>query len=190
MTRYSAMGVHEYAVENEINSKTFWGGTPEQFETLAESAAAEIRAADPNAARGGPWPQQHLLRARHRRRLLGRVARPTPSRPTTATTTALRHARRPDHRGRDRAGLEAALASEQGARNLAYLGSWKTSRNGKVVDVRQIHFYEMHTSVPDLFAFLKATTPASTPIEAWEVGSFFKDTQSDSAVRARRWSRP
>ncbi len=55
----------------------------------------------------------------------------------------------------------------------------------KVVDVRQIHFYERHTSVPDLFAFLKATTPASTPIEAWEVGSFFKDTQSDSAERSQ-----
>ena len=47
--RYSAKGIHEYAIENEINSKSFWAGTPQEFATLAETAAKEIRAADRNA---------------------------------------------------------------------------------------------------------------------------------------------
>lgn len=186
VTRYSAMGVHEYAIENEINSKSFWGGTPEQFVTLAESAAAEIRAADKNAlvvdaglssTSYGYGLADWLLRA-------GREA-------DAIAAYNRYYERRFGTRGdqiteaRDRAGLEAALTSEQGARNLTYLKVMEDLAKRKVVDVRQIHFYEMHTSVPDLFAFLRATTPASTPIEAWEVGSFFKDTQSDSAERSQ-----
>ena len=71
---------------------------------------------------------------------------------------------------RDRAGLEQALTSEQGARNLTYLALMNDLAGRKVVDVRQIHFYETYSSVPALFSYLRADHTASTPIEAWEVG--------------------
>jgi len=47
--RYTALGVHEYAVENEPNAANFWQGTPEQLERLVTVPAAAIRAADPKA---------------------------------------------------------------------------------------------------------------------------------------------
>jgi hypothetical protein len=56
-------------------------------------------------------------------------------------------------------------------------------RRRGVVDVRQIHFYEKYTSVPLLFSYLRATTPPGTPIEAWEVGSFFRGGSTDDASR-------
>ncbi|MDF2093736.1 hypothetical protein P0Y31_15405 [Knoellia sp. 3-2P3] len=180
VTRYSAKGVNAYAIENEINSKSFWGGTPEEFTTLAETASAEIRAANPDAdvvdaglssTTYGYGIADALLRQ-------GREA-------DAIAAYNRYYQRRFGTRGdkivevRDRAGLEKALASEQGARNLTYLRLMSDLARRKVVDVRQIHFYESYASVPDLFAYLRASTPAGVPIEAWEVGRFDRDSGED-----------
>jgi hypothetical protein len=185
VARYSAKGVREYAVENEINSKSFWAGTPEEFRTLAEAAAGEIRAANPDAlvvdaglssTTYGYGVADSLLRQ-------GRE-------PDAVAAYNRYYERRFGTRGdkivevRDRAGLERALSSEQGARNLAYLALMSDLARRKVVDVRQIHFYESHAAVPDLFAYLRSTTPTSVPIEAWEVGRFERDGSEDGTETA------
>jgi hypothetical protein len=186
VTRYSAKGVHEYAIENEINSESFWSGTPGDFATLAETAAAEIRAADRNAkvvdaglasTTYGYGLADWLLKQ-------GREA-------DAVAAYNRYYERRFGTRGnkiveiRDRAGLESALASEQGARNLTYLRLMTDLANRKVVDVRQIHFYEKYTSVPELFAYLDAHTPKGMPIEAWEVGSFYRGSDADTPERSQ-----
>jgi hypothetical protein len=179
VSRYSKLGVHEYAIENEINSQSFWGGTPEQFTTLAEAASAEIRASDPQAkvvdaglssTSYGYGIADWLLSE-------GREA------DALAAFNAY-YERRIGTRGEQivavnsRAQLDAALRSEQGQRNLTYLRVVRDLASRKVVDIRQIHFYEKYSSVPMLFSYLRAHTPAGTPIQAWEVGNFDKSGAS------------
>lgn len=182
--RYSAKGVHEYAIENEINSKSFWAGTPQEFATLAETAAKEIRAADKNALVVDAGLSSTTYGYGLSKWLLEQ------GREADAITAYNRYyERRFGTRGnkiveiRDRAGLEQALTSEQGARNLTYLALMNDLARRKVVDVRQIHFYETYSSVPDLFSYLRATTPTSTPIEAWEVGRFARTVDAETAER-------
>jgi hypothetical protein len=73
---------------------------------------------------------------------------------------------------RDEAQLRAALASPQPARDVTFLRADQDLLAHHVVDVRQIHFYEDPSSIPALLAYLHATTPPGTPIEAWETGLF------------------
>ncbi|HEY7723624.1 MAG TPA: hypothetical protein VIB11_17450 [Pedococcus sp.] len=184
VTRYSGRGVHEYAIENEINSKSFWAGTPQEFATLAATAAREIRAADRNARVVDAGLSSTTYGYGLSRWLLDQ------GREADAIAAYNRYyQRRFGTRGdkiveiRDRAGLERALTSEQGARNLTYLALMSDLARRKVVDVRQIHFYETYGSVPALFSYLRATTPTSTPIEAWEVGRFDRSGDSESVER-------
>jgi hypothetical protein len=186
VTRYSKLGVHEYAIENEINSAGFWAGTPEQFTTLAKTASAEIRASDPQAkvvdaglssTSYGYGIADWLLQQ-------GRDAE-------AVSAYNAYFERRIGTRGdqivavRTKADLEAALRSDQGARNLTYLDLMRQLAASKVTDVRQIHFYEKYSSVPVLFDYLKAHTPYGTPIQAWEVGSFDKSgATTDDATKS------
>jgi hypothetical protein len=184
VTRYSKFGVHLYAVENEINSRSFWGGTSPEFTTLARAASGEIRAADPTAkvvdaglssTTYGYGIADWLLR-------LGREAE------AVAAYNAY-YERRIGTRGdqivevRSRADLERALGSEQALRNLDYLNVMRQLATDKVTDIRQVHFYEKYSSVPLLFSYLRAHTPRSTPIQVWEVGRFDRsDGAADEAT--------
>ncbi|KRE58807.1 hypothetical protein [Phycicoccus sp. Soil748] len=186
VTRYSKLGVHEYAIENEINSASFWAGTPQQFETLARAASGEIRASDPEAkvvdaglssTSYGYGIADWLLKQ-------GRDA-------DALSAWNAYFERRIGTRGNQivavhtRADLETALKSEQGVRNLVYLDLMRQLAASKVTDVRQIHFYEKYSAVPTLFAYLKSHTPYGTPIQAWEVGSFDKSgATTDDATKS------
>jgi hypothetical protein len=183
--RYSAMGVKEFAVENEINSRSFWAGTPDDYRTLVTAASQAIHQADPSAevvdaglssTSYGYGIAQSLLSAgngaeavkaysEYYQRRIGTRGGQLP-----AVTTP--------------AQLQGVLGSDQGKRNLAYLALMTSLAQGKVVDVRQVHFYEPWTNVPRLLAYLKATTPASTPIEAWEVGQFWKGSDAEDTERS------
>jgi hypothetical protein len=180
VARYSPKGVNEYAVENEINSKSFWAGTPEQYRTLVEAASAEIRSANPRAE----VVDAGLSSTTYGYGIADRLLRESHDAEAVAAYNRY-YAKRFGTRGdkiaevRDRASLQAALASEQGARNLAYLRLMSDLASRHVVDVRQVHFYESWTAVGDLFAYLRATTPKEVPIEAWEVGRFDRDSGTD-----------
>ncbi len=172
--RYAPAGVHEYAVENEINSPSFWAGTPADYLTLVKTASAAIRAADPKAVVVDAGLSSTTYGMGIADRLLGE------GRVTDAIAAFMTYyVNRIDVRNsipavHDESELRAALAGDQARRNLAYLamdaGLLKTGE----VDVRQIHFYETSASIPALFDYLRATTPADIPIEAWEVGSFVR----------------
>ena len=147
--RCSAKGVHEYAIENEINSKSFWAGTPQEFATLAETAAKEIRAADRNAlvvdaglssTTYGYGLSKWLLEQGREADAITAYNRYHERFPGRAATRSWRSATVPR--------LEQALTSERGARNLTYLALMNDLARRKVVDVRQIHFYEAYSSVP------------------------------------------
>lgn len=183
--RYSAMGVKEFAVENEINSRSFWAGSPQDYQTLVTAASAAIHAASPTAevvdaglssTSYGYGIAQTLLKA-------GKGAE-------AVKAYSDYYARRIGTRGGQLpavttpAQLQSVLGSDQGKRNLAYLALMSQLATQKVIDVRQVHFYEPWTNVPALVAYLKANTPASTPMEAWEVGQFWKSSDAEDTERS------
>ena len=184
--RYSAQGVHTYAVENEINSESFWGGTTTEFESLITAAAGSIHAADPSAAVADPGISSTAYGAAIAKRLVdqGKV-------PDAVKAWNTYYSRRIGTRGEqiqsvtDGASLAAALASPQSTRNLEYLALAEKLQKDKIVDIRQVHFYESWEAAPAFVDYLKATTPAGMPIEAWEVGQFLKDgSLTDEQARA------
>ncbi|EBM0725474.1 hypothetical protein XE97_24205, partial [Salmonella enterica subsp. enterica serovar Senftenberg] len=122
VTRYSKFGVHEYAVENEINSASFWAGTPDQFRTLVQAASTEIRASDPQAKVVDAGLSSTSYGYGIADWLLGQ------GRDAEAISAWNAYfERRIGTRGdqivavHSRADLESALKSDQGVRNLAYL---------------------------------------------------------------------
>lgn len=184
VSRYAPMGVHEYAVENEVNSQSMWAGTPDQLISLVTQAAAVIRATDSSAVVVDPGISSTAYGAGIASRLLDQ------GRDADAVAAYQRYyARRFSTRGAelpqvsDVAGLRRALAGQQAQRNLAYLAvAARLARDG-VVDVRQLHFYESWDSVPDLMAYLRSQLPTGMPVEAWEVGMFWTDAGAPDSQR-------
>ncbi len=183
--RYAPLGVTEFALENEVNSPSYWAGTPDQMEQLITAGAAAIRSASPQAK----VVDFGLSSTTYGYGIANRLLEAGDTQAAIASWNSY-YERRIGTRGdkiprvSDEAGLKAVLGSEQGVRNLAYLALDTRLAEAKVVDVRQIHFYEKWSSVPDLMAYLEATTPAGIPIEAWEVGRFFRDDTSDEQTAA------
>lgn len=182
--RYAPRGVHEYSVENEINSASFWGGTPQEYLALVGAASSAIRAADPAAIVVDPGISSTAYGYGIADRLLqqGRTAQAIAaynqyyvnragvrSNISTVSTAAE---------------LRTQLADAKARRNLDYLAMDTQLLKSGVVDVRQIHFYETSASIPALDGYLRATTPAGMPIEAWEVGSFVRgqDVANDAST--------
>ncbi|BCB90820.1 hypothetical protein [Phytohabitans suffuscus] len=183
--RYAPFGVREYAVENEVNAPQYWAGSPADYATLVGAAAEAIRAADPRAkvvdsgissVAYGWGVADRLLRAGQEaeavraynayfQRRIGTRGKQIPAVSTPAD-------------------LRAALTVPQNARNLEYLAATEKLLDDKVVDVRQVHFYEHWSAVPDLLGYLAAETPAGTPVSAWEVGQFWRDGDADAASRS------
>jgi hypothetical protein len=177
--------VREYAVENEVNAPQYWAGSATDYATLVTAAGEAIRAADPRALVAdsgissvayGWGVVDRLLKAgqdadavraynAYFQRRIGTRGKQIP-----AVST-------PDD-------LRAALAVPQNARNVEYLAATEKLLDDKAVDVRQVHFYEHWSAVPDLLAYLSARTPAGTPVEAWEVGQFWRGGDTDAASRS------
>jgi hypothetical protein len=183
--RYSAMGVKEFAIENEINSRSYWAGSVDDYRTLVTAASKAIHAASPSAevvdagmssTTYGYGIANSLLKA-------GRGAE-------AVKAYSDYYQRRIGTRGDQLpavstpAQLQGVLNSDQGRRNLAYLALMTSLATNKIVNVRQVHFYEPWTNVPRLLTYLKANTPASTPIEAWEVGQFWKGSDAEDTERS------
>jgi hypothetical protein len=183
--RYAPMAVHEYAIENEPNAANFWEGTPEELERLATEAASAIRAADPKALVVDPGISstaygvaiaKHLLDSGQAKEAVAAYQR--------------YYIRRFPVRGRklpqvhDEAGLRAALNGDQARTNLAFLQLADRLAARRVVDIRQLHFYEPWDNVPVLLDYLRVTLPANFPVQAWEVGMFWVGGPDDPQARA------
>jgi hypothetical protein len=184
--RYSAQGVREYAIENEPNArKFFWDGTAGEYERLVTMGAAAIRSVNPRAVVVdgglastvyGTGIAQHLL---------------SQGRDAEAVAAYRRYfARRADGQGDPESQvdnvdqLRAVLDSEQSHRNLDMLAATQRLAKNKVIDAYQLHFYESWDNLPALLGYLHDVLPPSFPIEAWEVGMFWRDGSGDEQERA------
>lgn len=185
VAHYKSHGVTEYAIENEINSPSYWNGTPQNYTTLVTAAAGAIRAADPQAK----VVDAGLSSTSYGYGIADRLLKAGQGAQAVAGYSAY-FARRIGTRGeqipnvKSTAQLQTVLASAQGVRNLAYLALMQQLATNHVVDVRQIHYYEPSNAIPFLLDYLHAQTPSTTPIEAWEVGSFWKGADGTDVRRA------
>ncbi|MDQ7904991.1 hypothetical protein RB614_10700 [Phytohabitans sp. ZYX-F-186] len=183
--RYAPYGVTEYAIENEVNAPQYWAGSPADYTTLVTAAAEAIRAADPKAL----VVDSGISSVAYGWGVADRLLRAGQDAEAVRAYNAY-FQRRVGTRGKQipavssPADLRAALTVAQNARNLEYLAATEKLLDGKVVDVRQVHFYEHWSAVPDLLGYLSAQTPAGTPVEAWEVGQFWRDGDADAASRS------
>ncbi len=182
--RYSGQGVKEYAVENEVNSASFWDGTPEEYSRLVTVAARAIHNVDPQVkvVDGGISSTASGYGVAERLLQLGRTQ-------TAIDSYNQYFSRRIGTRGEqivsvdNEVQLRHALDSEQGKRNLEFLKATNHLVAAHVVDVRQVHFYEDWSALPALLDYLDAVTPAGTPLEMWELGSFLGTSQLSEAQR-------
>jgi len=183
--RYAPLGVHEYALENEVNAPGHWAGTPDEYVRLVTAGARAIHAADPTAkvadgglgstVYGGILAQQFLDQDRD-----------------ADAVAAYEHyyARRFSVRSEqlpevsDGRGLRTVLASDQAVRNRQYYDATVDLAKQGVIDVFQLHFYEGWDQAAAVVALVHAAGPARMPVEAWEVGQFWPDAPSDPAVHA------
>src|SRR6266540_1705337 len=183
--RYAPLGVHEYAIENEVNAANFWADSPAAYERLAAVAAAAVRAADPRAlvVDCGISSTAYGVAIADQLERRGRTAE--------AVAAYQRYYQRRFERRRgdfpeiaDAAGLQAALGGDQARRDLAFMAVANRLAERKVVDVHQLHFYESWDNLPALLAYLGGALPATFPVQAWEVGMFWPGGTGDAAVRA------
>ncbi|MEU7653433.1 hypothetical protein AB0C42_28935 [Micromonospora taraxaci] len=183
--RYGPYGVREYAIENEVNAPSYWAGSPEDYVRLVKAAAETIRATDPQArvvdsgissVAYGMGVADRLVRA-------DRV-------PEAIAAYQAYFQRRIGTRGQQIPAvtgaeqLVKALATETNSRSLRFLAATESLLADRTVDVRQVHFYEHFSGVAPLLDYLRVTTPAGMPIQAWEVGQFWRDGDGDPAGRA------
>lgn len=182
--RYSPTGVTEYAIENEVNSESFWGGTVDEYRRLVAIAAgvihrvdldAEVADAGMSSVASGYGVVARLLELGDPQRAIDAYNAYFSRRIGTRGEQIVRVDSEPE--------LREALAAEQGKRNLAYMRVTEELVARGLVDVRQIHFYEEWSSLPLLLEYLHATTSPAIPLELWELGAYLGRSQLDDAQR-------
>jgi hypothetical protein len=185
VARYAPMGVHQYALENEVNAPSFWQGTPADYEELARLGAAAVRSADPDArvldsglvsTVYGKAMADRLLAAGHDAEAVGAYQRYYARR--------FLKGGRDLPRVRDAAGLRRVLADSGTRRDLAFLDVSRRLAQERVVDAWQLHFYESWDNLPALMGYLRETLPPAFPVQAWEVGNFWPGGPQDQRLRA------
>jgi hypothetical protein len=183
--RYRSLGVRQYAIENEVNARNFWDGSPEQYEQLARAGGRAVHDADPKAEVLDSGIASPIYGVAIAERLL------TQGRDDDAVAAYQRfYARRGSQYSRveNAAELRSVLGRDLTRRGLAYLAATQRLARDKAFDVYQLHFYEPWDNVPALLEYLRATLPSTLPIEGWEVGMFqhgaFEEQGEDQQVRA------
>jgi hypothetical protein len=183
--RYAAMGVHEYAVENEVDVVNFWATDVSAYEQLVREVAPAIRAADPESrvldagvsstsygvvmaadqlAAGDDEAALQTYQDYYGRRLSSGVSRW----PALSTVDELRTVL-------DGVPARRSVEAEDLAVRLAQDG---------VVDAYQLHYYEPVSDLPELLDHLKERLGGSVPIEAWEVGVAWPGEDYDEQAHA------
>ncbi|MCA1842659.1 MAG: hypothetical protein LC792_05610, partial [Actinobacteria bacterium] len=182
VSRYSARGVREYAVENEVNAPIMWDGTPQDYERLAVAAARAVRAASPGARVLDGGISSTGYGAAIADRLLGQ------RRPDQAVAAYRRwYARRFGVRSEtfpdvaDAGQLRAVVGAGQARRDLDFLAATVRLAQQRVFDGWQAHFYERWDNADVLLGYLRDTLPPGFPVEAWEVGLFLPDGGDERA---------
>ena len=176
--RYSDLGVSEFAIENEVNSPSFWDGTPSEYAVLARAGAQAVHAAEPSAlvvdgsvssAGAGYAVAKGLLDA-------GREAE------AVATYQAYYERRFGTRDGEaainevaSPAELRAELARPGPASMVAFMDVINGLFDEGVFQTRQVHYYEAWQALPATLTYLRSNTPTSVPLELWELGIWDDD---------------
>jgi hypothetical protein len=183
--RFSPLGVHEYAIENEVNAPIHWAGSATDYIKLVTAASGAIHAADPKARVVDGGLGSTVYGAAIARRLLdeGKDSEAVSAyQQYYARRFAVRAQQLPQVS--DAADLRNVLTSGQAARNLEHFDATVQLAQQKVIDDFEIHFYEKGDNVPALLDLLHATLPPTMPIQAWEVGQFWPNAPEDEHVHA------
>jgi hypothetical protein len=178
--RYGPQGVTRWAVENEVNTTSFWVGSAEEYGALAERSAAVVRAAQPDAVIYDSGLSSLTFGVATVLDLLEQ------GRADDALAVYERYfERRHSTRARD----YPAISSVDQLQEVAESERWATSKtfidetfrlvDAGVVDRLQVHFYETWHSVPDLMTYLREQLPAGVPAEVWEAGLFWPEAPDD-----------
>ncbi|MEV6985041.1 hypothetical protein AB0M95_27805 [Sphaerisporangium sp. NPDC051017] len=180
VTRYAAKGVHLYGIENEIDAFTSWGVDPREYQAVGRAGARAVRAADPAAkvldagvasAGYGITVAKALLDAGQPDRALTfyrdfYAGRGDGNFPLANSADELR----------------AAFALPRAQRAItAQDAVFELDREG-VFDIVQLHYYAGWSAVPDVIDHIRAKVPASMPIEAWELGTYWPGSDYDPAL--------
>jgi hypothetical protein len=182
--RYRPLGVRQYAIENEVNARNFWDGSPQQYEQLARLGAQAVHTADPKAEVLDSGIASPIYGVAIAERLLSQGR---DSEAVAAYQRYYAHRGSQYQRVETAAELRSVLGRDPVRRGLDYLAATRRLAREKAFDVYQLHFYEPWDNVPALLDYLRATIPATLPIEAWEVGMFQHggfDQQGDQQQRA------
>jgi hypothetical protein len=188
--RYAPLGVHEYAIENEVNAPGHWLSTVADYERLVTAGAEAVRAADPKAlvadgglgstVYGGALAQDLLAQGRevdavaaYQRYYARRFAVRSEQLPQVSDGSALR----------------AALAGEQLVRNQQYFDATVDLAKRGVIDLFQLHFYEPWDQAAAVVAMVRSKLPVRMPVQAWEVGQFWPDAPTDPVLHATQTTR-
>lgn len=176
--RYTDLGVSEFAIENEVNSPSFWDGTPQDYAVLARAGGKAVRAANPAAqvvdgsvssAATGYAVAEGLL---------------SEGKDTEAVATyQAYYQRRFGTRGgaaainevSSTAELRTELARPGPASAVAFMGVIDGLFAEGVFQTRQVHFYENWQALPATLAHIRAHTPGAIPLEIWELGIWHDD---------------
>jgi hypothetical protein len=183
--RYRPLGVRRYAIENEVNARNFWAGTPAEYEQLLRLGSQAVHAVDPGAQVLDSGIASPVYGTAIAARLLEQ------GRDTEAVAAYQRYyARRgsqypPVRTAEDLGGV---LRRDLVRRGLDYLEVTQRLAREEAFDVYQLHFYEPWDNVPALLDYLRQTRPTTMPVEAWEVGMFWRggpdQQRNDQRLRA------
>ncbi|MBV8295835.1 MAG: hypothetical protein JO085_03285 [Acidimicrobiia bacterium] len=183
--RFSPLGVHEYAVENEVNAPLHWAGTSAEYVTLVTAAGRAIHGADPNAHVVDGGLGSTVYGEAIARRLLDE------GKDSDAVNAyqryysrrfAVRAQQLPQVSGA--AELRDVLNGGQAARNLEYFDATVGLARDKLIDDYQVHFYEKWDNVPALLDLVHASLPPALPVQVWELGQFWPDAPADESAHA------
>ncbi|GAA1012070.1 hypothetical protein Aple_014360 [Acrocarpospora pleiomorpha] len=175
--RYAAMGVHQYAIENEIDAANFWADDPATYGAVGRAGAEAVRRADPTAVVADPGlsSSSYGIAVAHDYDLR--------TRPDDALRIyAAYYARRGAGRfppAADTPALRAAFESPAGRRAVAAHQAVRDLDENGVFDVYQLHYYDPWALLPEILDYVKRNLPATTTVEAWEVGTFWPGPDYD-----------
>lgn len=183
--RYAAQGVHDYAVENEVDVTNFWAADMAAYDQLVREVAPTIRAADPDAhvldagvsstsygvviaaaelASGATQDALDTYRTHYERRLAGGASR------------------WPEAADVDQ--LQSVLATAPALRSIeAVAVAGELVRDG-VVDAYQLHFYEQEAALEQVLDFIDDLLDGAGTVEAWEVGTAWPGDGFDARIQA------
>lgn len=170
-SHYRALGVRRFAIENEVDTAAFWDGTAAEYNTLARTASAAIRAAAPDAVilDGGVSSTglgvaiaADLLKAGRQEEALAFYSQYYARRLEGGASRFPRVSRASE--------LVEVVDGDAGVRARSALNTTFVLARDGVIDAFQLHFYEDPSLIPAVVAYLRERLPAGVPIEAWETG--------------------